>query len=145
MFLLYCLDVLLMELCRSLDTQHQQLLHHTLEQISFCLYSHPSKKSKVCCCSYHCICSSLGTQDLYNDSVSLVTGVTIQGPFIMGVGVLFFYLQHKHLRDHGVPQIALCWERALQLYHYYCPTQLPDFQSSQIPSITDDVASFLKR
>ncbi|MPC31895.1 hypothetical protein E2C01_025195 [Portunus trituberculatus] len=52
---------------------------------------------------------------------------------------------HKHLRDHGVPQIALCWERALQLYRYYCPTQLPDFQSSQIPSITDDVASFLKR
>uniref|UniRef100_A0A0P4W3M8 Calcineurin-binding protein cabin-1 MEF2-binding domain-containing protein n=1 Tax=Scylla olivacea TaxID=85551 RepID=A0A0P4W3M8_SCYOL len=97
-FLLYCLDVLVGELSRPLDTQHRQLLHHTLEQISFCLYSHPSKKSK-----------------------------------------------HKHLRDHGVPQIALCWERALQLFRYYCPTQLPDFQSSQIPSITDDVASFLKR
>ncbi|KAG0693727.1 Calcineurin-binding protein cabin-1 [Chionoecetes opilio] len=97
-FLLYCLDVLVGELCRSLDSQHRQLLHHTLEQISFCLYSHPSKKAK-----------------------------------------------HKHLRDHGVPQIALCWDRALQLHRYYCPSQLPDFQSSQIPSITDDVASFLKR
>lgn len=98
LFLLYCLDILLVELRRSLDDQHRQLLHHTLEQVSFCLYSHPSKKSK-----------------------------------------------HKHLRDHGVPQIALCWERALQLYQYYCPSHLPDFQSSQIPSITDDVATLHKR
>ncbi|XP_042206107.1 uncharacterized protein LOC121855286 isoform X2 [Homarus americanus] len=97
-FLLYCLDVLLGELHRSLEDQHRQLLHHTLEQLSFCLYSHPSKKSK-----------------------------------------------HKHLRDHGVPQIALCWDRALQLYQYYRPSHLPDFQSSQIPSITDDVATLHKR
>nr|XP_027219262.1 calcineurin-binding protein cabin-1-like [Penaeus vannamei] len=97
-FLLYCLDVLIEELNRPIEGQHRQLLHHALEQVSFCLYSHPSKKSK-----------------------------------------------HKHLRDHGVPQIALCWERALQLYHYYVPKELPTFQSSQIPSITDDVAALFKR
>ncbi|KAK8728594.1 hypothetical protein OTU49_009037, partial [Cherax quadricarinatus] len=97
-FLLYCLNVLLVELRRPLEDQHQQLLHQTLEQVSFCLYSHPSKKSK-----------------------------------------------HKHLRDHGASQITFSWERALQLYQYYCPNHLPDFQSSQIPSITDDVATLHKR
>ncbi|XP_064089547.1 calcineurin-binding protein cabin-1-like [Macrobrachium nipponense] len=97
-FLLYCLDVLLVELRRPLDSQHRVLLHHTLEQVTFCLYSHPSKKSK-----------------------------------------------HKHLRDHGVPQIAFCWERAMQLYQYYRPNVLPDFQTSQIPSITDDAAVLFRR
>ncbi|KAK4314950.1 hypothetical protein Pmani_013818 [Petrolisthes manimaculis] len=96
--LLYCLDILVEEVQRGLDTQYHQLLVHTLEQVSFCLYSQPSRKSK-----------------------------------------------HKHLRDHGVQQIGLCWERALQLYNFYCPPQLPDFQSSQIPSITDDVAALYKR
>ncbi|KAK7071146.1 hypothetical protein SK128_009756 [Halocaridina rubra] len=97
-FLLYCLDAILVELQRKLDNQHRQLLHHTLEQVTFCLYSHPSKKSK-----------------------------------------------HKHLRDHGVPQIAFCWERAMQLYQYYRPYDLPDFQTSVIPSITDDAAALFKR
>ncbi|XP_037772474.1 uncharacterized protein LOC119568143 [Penaeus monodon] len=97
-FLLYCLDILIEELNRPIEGQQRQLLHHALEQVSFCLYSHPSKKSK-----------------------------------------------HKHLRDHGVPQIALCWERALQMYQYYVPKELPTFQSSQIPSITDDVAALFKR
>lgn len=75
----------------------------------------------------------------------MIKHINLTQPHINITLVVIVLPQHKHLRDHNVPQIALCWERALQLYLYYCPTQLPDFQSSQIPSITDDVAAFLKR
>ncbi|XP_076057639.1 calcineurin-binding protein cabin-1-like [Oratosquilla oratoria] len=97
-FLLYCMDVFLEELLRSLEEQHHQMLYQALEQTTFCLYSHPSKKSK-----------------------------------------------HKHLKDHGVNQIPLSLDRGLQLYKYYLPKEIPEFQSSQIPSIADDVAALFKR
>ncbi|CAL4068068.1 unnamed protein product, partial [Meganyctiphanes norvegica] len=96
--LLHIMTILLTELQRPLAESQRTLLHQALEQTSFCLYSHPSKKAK-----------------------------------------------HKHLRDHGVAQIGLTLDGALQLYAYYRPTTLPDFQTSQIPSITDEVAALHKR
>ncbi|ODM96024.1 Calcineurin-binding protein cabin-1 [Orchesella cincta] len=53
-----------------------------MEQAIFCLYSHPSKKSKV-----------------------------------------------KNLKDHNAPGIILSWKMCPLLYNYYCPDELPEFDS----------------
>ncbi|CAL8077936.1 unnamed protein product [Orchesella dallaii] len=53
-----------------------------MEQAIFCLYSHPSKKSKV-----------------------------------------------KNLKDHNSPGIILSWKMCPLLYNYYCPDELPEFDS----------------
>ncbi|XP_068250367.1 uncharacterized protein [Palaemon carinicauda] len=201
MFLLYCLDILLVELRRPLDSQHRVLLHHTLEQVTFCLYSHPSKNQSFDLVSSQALWDNhvkasnpysvqefeaairtvkeeekmiIGTDMIEKQQYRFIRGRgTVDAIFIerqlhkkkldgvvtmvemiykrtrfvmqFKVSKYDYYFQHKHLRDHGVPQIAFCWERAMQLYQYYRPSVLPDFQTSQIPSITDDAAVLFKR
>ncbi|XP_063238012.1 calcineurin-binding protein cabin-1-like isoform X2 [Bacillus rossius redtenbacheri] len=51
----------------------------------------------------------------------------------------------KHLQDHGVPQIALDWEHALQLFQFCQPEDIPEFDSNNIPSISTDIEPLFKR
>jgi hypothetical protein len=53
--------------------------------------------------------------------------------------------QARYLQDHGVPQIPLTWERGMQLYQFYLPDELPEFDSYRVTSISADVECLLRR
>lgn len=51
----------------------------------------------------------------------------------------------RHLADHNVNPLPLVWERAQQLYEFYCPDHLPEFDSYKAISITSDLEQLLQR
>ncbi|KAF5297375.1 hypothetical protein FQR65_LT01305 [Abscondita terminalis] len=51
----------------------------------------------------------------------------------------------RHLADHNVNPLPLVWERAQQLYEFYCPDVLPEFDSYKSLSILPDVEQLLQR
>lgn len=53
--------------------------------------------------------------------------------------------QARYLQDHGVPQIPLTWEQGMQLYQFYLPDELPEFDSYRVSSISADVECLLRR
>ncbi|CAG0897136.1 unnamed protein product [Darwinula stevensoni] len=93
---------LLLELINQLQSSSllmsESQLRTAIEQCFYCLYSHPSKKSKV-----------------------------------------------RQLVDHGCSGIALTWERAIPLYNYFRPQQLPEFDSYRVASISSDLEALYKR
>ncbi|KAL1517234.1 hypothetical protein ABEB36_001024 [Hypothenemus hampei] len=51
----------------------------------------------------------------------------------------------RHLVDHNVNPIPLSWERSFQLYQYYAPETLPEFNSYKSQSISADLEQLFKR
>ncbi|KAJ8933152.1 hypothetical protein NQ314_014179 [Rhamnusium bicolor] len=51
----------------------------------------------------------------------------------------------RHLADHNVDPLPLTWERAFQLYEFYGPDRLPEFNSYKNASISADLEQLLKR
>lgn len=96
--LLHIMDVVVPLVQRPELVSFKEQVFQPMEQVFFCLYAHPNKKTKS-----------------------------------------------RFLQDHGVPQITLIWERAIQLFQFYKPIQLPEFDSYRVASITPDVEILLKR
>lgn len=96
--LLHTMDVVIPRLRDEKFVSFRDKLNQGLEQVFFCLYAHPNKKTKA-----------------------------------------------RYLQDHGVPQILLTWARGMQLYQFYLPDELPEFDSYRVTSITSDVECLLKR
>ncbi|XP_017772871.1 PREDICTED: calcineurin-binding protein cabin-1-like [Nicrophorus vespilloides] len=51
----------------------------------------------------------------------------------------------RHLADHNVNPLPLTWSRAQQLYEYFCPDDLPEFDSYKAKSISADLEQLLQR
>ncbi|XP_030756514.1 calcineurin-binding protein cabin-1-like isoform X2 [Sitophilus oryzae] len=51
----------------------------------------------------------------------------------------------RHLVDHNVDPLPLTWERSFQLYQYYAPEILPEFNSFKTASISADLEQLFKR
>ncbi|XP_063910388.1 calcineurin-binding protein cabin-1-like isoform X2 [Zophobas morio] len=51
----------------------------------------------------------------------------------------------RHLADHNVDPLSLTWERAFQLYDFYGPDCLPEFNSYKNASISSDLEQLLQR
>ncbi|EFA00717.1 hypothetical protein TcasGA2_TC003597 [Tribolium castaneum] len=51
----------------------------------------------------------------------------------------------RHLADHNVDPLPLTWERAFQLYDFYGPDCLPEFNSYRNASISSDLEQLLQR
>ncbi|CAG9860246.1 unnamed protein product [Phyllotreta striolata] len=51
----------------------------------------------------------------------------------------------RHLADHNVDPIPLSWERASQVYEFYGPDSLPEFNSYKNASISSDLEQLFKR
>ncbi|XP_056640755.1 calcineurin-binding protein cabin-1-like isoform X2 [Diorhabda sublineata] len=51
----------------------------------------------------------------------------------------------RHLADHNVDPLPLSWERATQLFEFYGPDQLPEFNSYKNASISADLEQLFKR
>ena len=51
----------------------------------------------------------------------------------------------KHLADHGVNGVELTWERAIDLYNFVAPEELPEFDSYRVQSISADLEALFKR
>ncbi|XP_069674696.1 calcineurin-binding protein cabin-1-like isoform X2 [Periplaneta americana] len=96
--LLHTMNVVIPRLRDERFISVRDKLNQGLEQVFYCLYAHPNKKTKA-----------------------------------------------RYLQDHGVPQISLTWERGMQLYQFYQPDELPEFDSYRVASITADVESLFKR
>nr|CAD7397394.1 unnamed protein product [Timema cristinae] len=127
--LLYTMGVVLPVLADHGMRPHWYRLRQEVEQVVFCLYAHPNKKTKT---------------DLYlgsKQSTNLVSLLieTITSPHLSP------RLQARYLQDHGVPPIPLLWEQAMQLFQFYHPEVLPEFDSNQIPSISSDVEVLFRR
>ncbi|XP_076263012.1 calcineurin-binding protein cabin-1-like isoform X2 [Rhynchophorus ferrugineus] len=67
-----------------------------------------------------------------------------------GLFCLYLYPSKKtkmsrHLVDHNVGPLQLTWERSFQLYQYYAPECLPEFNSFKNASISADLEQLFKR
>ncbi|KAL3275832.1 hypothetical protein HHI36_020575 [Cryptolaemus montrouzieri] len=51
----------------------------------------------------------------------------------------------RHLADHNVDPLPLSWEKSFQLYEFYAPEVLPEFNSFKNASITADLEQLLLR
>ncbi|XP_044767142.1 uncharacterized protein LOC123323022 [Coccinella septempunctata] len=51
----------------------------------------------------------------------------------------------RHLADHNVDPLPLTWEKSFQLYEFYAPEVLPEFNSFKNASITVDLEQLLLR
>ncbi|CAH1130403.1 unnamed protein product [Ceutorhynchus assimilis] len=51
----------------------------------------------------------------------------------------------RHLVDHNVNPITLTWEDSFQLYQYYAPESLPEFNSYKHQSISSDLEQLFKK
>ncbi|XP_043215817.1 calcineurin-binding protein cabin-1-like [Amphibalanus amphitrite] len=51
----------------------------------------------------------------------------------------------RDLQDHGVPPVTLTWPRAQLLYYYFCPCELPRFDSYRDLSISADDEALFQR
>ncbi|XP_050504043.1 calcineurin-binding protein cabin-1 isoform X3 [Diabrotica virgifera virgifera] len=51
----------------------------------------------------------------------------------------------RHLADHNVDPLPLTWERACQLFEFYGPEHLPEFNSYKNASISADLEQLFKR
>ncbi|XP_052866977.1 calcineurin-binding protein cabin-1-like [Anopheles cruzii] len=51
----------------------------------------------------------------------------------------------RHIQDHCAVQVALTWERAIQLFDLYRPDNLPEFNSYKLESISADMEALLQR
>ncbi|CAG0913106.1 unnamed protein product [Notodromas monacha] len=51
----------------------------------------------------------------------------------------------KHLADHGVNGIELTWDRAVDLYRFVVPEELPEFDSYRVSTISADLEALLRR
>ncbi|XP_072399616.1 uncharacterized protein [Diabrotica undecimpunctata] len=51
----------------------------------------------------------------------------------------------RHLADHNVDPLPLTWERACQLFEFYGPDHLPEFNSYKNASISADLEQLFKR
>lgn len=58
---------------------------------------------------------------------------------------LNFFQISRHLVDHNVNPIPLTWQRSFQLYQYYAPDSLPEFNSYKSQSISADLEQLFKR
>nr|XP_018916793.1 PREDICTED: calcineurin-binding protein cabin-1-like [Bemisia tabaci] len=72
---------------------------------------------------------------------------------VQQVDQIFFCLyQHpykrnkpRHVVDHNVLGLALTWSRAVQMYRFYKPLELPAFDSNKSSAISGDFESLVKR
>lgn len=56
------------------------------------------------------------------------------------------FLQARHVQDHNSPGLPLTWDRAIQVYAFYRPTTLPNYDSSsKYCTISADTETLLKR
>lgn len=90
-----------------------------LEQAFFCLYQYPSKKNKV---------PDIIIQLVHTDSVFIV-----------------LFKVSRHLADHNVNPLPLTWERAQQVWEFFCPNALPEFESYKNISISSELEQLLQR
>lgn len=51
----------------------------------------------------------------------------------------------RHLADHNVNPLPLTWGRAQQLYEFFCPEALPEFDSYKSISISAELEQLLQR
>lgn len=58
---------------------------------------------------------------------------------------MLFLQVSRHLADHNVNPLPLVWERAQQLYEFFCPDRLPEFDSYKSISISSDLEQLLQR
>ena len=46
----------------------------------------------------------------------------------------------RHLVDHNAPQIVLSWETAIDIFEYFKPKTLPEFDSVKAETVSADVS-----
>ncbi|XP_022907944.2 calcineurin-binding protein cabin-1-like isoform X2 [Onthophagus taurus] len=51
----------------------------------------------------------------------------------------------RHLADHNVTPLPLTWEKAQQVYEFFCPDALPEFDSYKSISISAELEQLLQR
>ena len=53
--------------------------------------------------------------------------------------------RYRHLMDHNAPQIELTWERAEEIFEYFKPKLLPEFDSYKTEAVPGEVShSYLR-
>lgn len=115
----YILDILLDREDAYKYEKLREKLDIQIEQALFCLYQHPSKKCKV----YFFI---------YNYWHHFII------PYCK-------FQISRHLADHDVEPLTLTWEQSFQLYEFYAPEVLPEFNSFKNASISVDLEHLLLR
>lgn len=51
----------------------------------------------------------------------------------------------RHIEEHDAKNIDLTWERAIQLFDFYRPDTLPEFDSFKLASISNEMETLLQR
>ncbi|GAB6026876.1 Calcineurin-binding protein cabin-1, variant 2 [Chamberlinius hualienensis] len=51
----------------------------------------------------------------------------------------------KYLQEHGAPKITLTWDRAVSVFDYFKPKELPSFDSVKTVSISAELENLLRR
>lgn len=59
--------------------------------------------------------------------------------------MIFIFPQVRYLKDHNVLPQKLSWQRAQQLYDFYRPDYIPEFDAYKLESITTETEGLLKR
>ncbi|CAC5395080.1 CABIN1 [Mytilus coruscus] len=53
--------------------------------------------------------------------------------------------RYRHLMDHNAPQIELTWERTADLFNYFKPKSVPEFDSYKTEAVPAEVEHLLRR
>ncbi|KAI0212986.1 Calcineurin-binding protein cabin-1 [Lamellibrachia satsuma] len=51
----------------------------------------------------------------------------------------------KHLQDHTAKKVELTWERAYQLFEYFKPKTVPEFDSYKTSTVSNELENLLRR
>ncbi|XP_064599840.1 calcineurin-binding protein cabin-1-like [Liolophura sinensis] len=51
----------------------------------------------------------------------------------------------KHLQDHGCSQLPLTWEKAIDLFEYFKPKTVPEFDSYKTSTVSGELEGLLRR
>lgn len=119
----FILDTILDRLDTPVFEPFRDKIDIHIEQALFCLYLYPSKKNKVC----------------FDIKLSIIVNRVFHKLFIINFQI------SRHLIDHNVNPIPLSWERSFQLYQYYAPDSLPEFNSYKSQSISADLEQLFRR
>lgn len=105
-------------------SSYRETIQQHLEQVIYCLYSHPNKKSKV----------------------SRIFRLSISNRFKIFQNYLyFFFLQARYLTDHNVNSIPLTWQRGIQLFDLFRPDEVPSYDSLRINLISSETEVLFRR
>ncbi|KAK2144096.1 hypothetical protein LSH36_785g00023 [Paralvinella palmiformis] len=77
---------------------YEDELRVSIEQCIYCLYNHPSKRTKA-----------------------------------------------KHLEDHNTEPLPLEWSHAVQVFDYFKPTSMPEYDSYKTSTVSAELENFLCR